>query len=266
MMPTIADHHNAINRPKNITFRKLIMDPLCQNPDNLKNTNAKISDKKCILFFVRAPEMGKVKTRLANVIGHDAALSLYMSFVADELDMLRGLFFDVIICFYPHAARKQLENWLNDQFYFMAQSGKDLGQRMENAFEEAFSRGYYQALLIGSDLPDLSSSIILDAFDHLARHDAIIGPCEDGGYYLIGFRRDTYSGKAFMGIPWGTARVFDQTLLRFHEKNLNFYKLPGWRDIDDYEDLVSLKKYLDKNPEAAKHTYSCINNLDHAFF
>jgi len=226
----------------------------------------KISDKGCILVFVRAPEMGKVKTRLANVIGHDAALRLYMSFVADELDMVRDLFVDVIICFHPHTARQKVGDWLNDEFDFMAQSGNDLGERMKNAFEEVFSRGYHQALLIGSDLPDLPSSTILDAFDHLIKHDAVIGPCEDGGYYLIGFRPDTYCSEAFMQIPWGTAQVFDQTLLRFHEKNLNCYTLPTWRDIDDYEDLVLLKKSLDKSPTTAKHTYSCIINLDHAFF
>jgi uncharacterized protein len=225
--------------------------------ENLK----KISHRGCILVFVRAPEMGKVKTRLANVIGHDAALSLYKSFVSDELDMLRDLFFDVIICYHPHTAQQTMENWLNDEFYFMAQSGDDLGQRMENAFEGVFSEGYQQALLIGSDLPGLPSSIILDAFDHLTRQDAVIGPCEDGGYYLIGFRRNTYSGEAFMQIPWGTEQVFDQTLLRFHKKNLTFHRLSIWRDIDDYEDLVVLKKSLDKNPAMAKHTHSCLENL-----
>lgn len=226
-----------------------------------KKNIKKISDSVCILVFVRAPEMGKVKTRLANVIGQDAALRLYISFVADELDMLRDLFFDVIICYHPPTAQHTIGNWLNKEFNFMAQSGKDLGQRMENAFEEVFSWGYQQALLIGSDLPDLPSSIILDAFDHLTRQDAVIGPCEDGGYYLIGFRRNTYSGEVFMQIPWGTAQVFDQTLLRFRENNLNSYILPRWRDIDDFEDLLWLKKSLDKIPTKAKHTHSYLMNL-----
>jgi rSAM/selenodomain-associated transferase 1 len=226
-----------------------------------KKNIKKISGRVCILVFVRAPEMGKVKTRLANVIGQDAALRLYKSFVADELDMLRDLFFDVIICYHPPTARETIGNWLNKEFNFMAQSGKDLGQRMENAFEEVFSWGYQQALLIGSDLPDLPSSIILDAFDHLTRQDAVIGPCEDGGYYLIGFHRDTYSGEVFMKIPWGTAQVFDRTLLRFHKKNLTSYILPRWRDIDDFEDLLWLKKSLDKIPTKAKHTHSYLMNL-----
>lgn len=242
------------------------MNPFHKKPYHGKKNIKKISDKGCILFFVRAPEIGKVKTRLAGVIGHDAALRLYKSFVADELDMLRNLFFDVIICYHPHSARQTIGNWLNEAFYFMAQSGKDLGQRMGNAFEEAFSLDYQKALLIGSDLPDLSSAIILDAFDHLARHDAVIGPCQDGGYYLIGFRRDTYSREVFMQISWGTDQVFNQTLMRFNKKNLNSYTLPKWRDIDDYEDLVLLRKSLAKNPTTARHTHSCLQNLRHDFF
>jgi uncharacterized protein len=230
------------------------------------NKIKKISGKRCILVFVRAPEIGKVKTRLANVIGDEAALRLYMDFVADELDMLRNLFFDVIICFYPYTERHSVESWLNHEFYFMAQHGDNLGQRMDHVFKEAFSQGYKQALLIGSDLPNLPSSIILDAFDHLTRYDAVIGPSEDGGYYLIGFCDNSYCRETFMQIDWGTARVFEQTLLCFQKRYLNYHMLDKWRDIDDYKDLIWLKKSLDKNPDTAKHTHSCLMNLGYFDF
>jgi uncharacterized protein len=230
------------------------------------NKIKKISGKGCILVFVRTPEKGKVKTRLANVIGNDAAFHLYMSFVADELDMLRTLFFDVIICFHPHTERESIENWLKHDFDLMAQHGDNLGQRMDNAFEEVFSRGYQQALLIGSDLPNLPSSIILDAFNHLTHYDSVIGPCEDGGYYLIGFRAHTYYKEIFMQIEWGTARVYEQTLLSFHEKHLNYYTLIKWRDIDDHKDLIWLKRSLDKDPNSAKHTHNCLINLGYFDF
>jgi uncharacterized protein len=232
----------------------------------LKSKIENISDKKCILVFVRAPEIGKVKTRLANVIGHDSALRLYMNFVTDELDMLRNLFFDVIICFHPHSKRHSVENWLNHEFDFMAQHGNNLGQRMGHAFQEVFSLGYQQALLIGSDLPNLPSSTILDAFDHLTSYDAVIGPCEDGGYYLIGFCDHTYYREIFMQIDWGTARVLEQTLLCLHKRHLNYHMLAGWRDIDDYKDLIWLKKTLDKNPNTAKHTYNFLMNLGYFDF
>ena len=236
-----------------------------QNHPNPTEINTQIPDKRCILLFVRAPEKGKVKTRLAKAIGEDAALKLYMSFVADELEMLRELFFDVIIFFYPHTARQTVENWLDNEFDFVAQSGKDLGQRMGNAFREVFSRGYGQALLIGSDLPDLSSSLILDAFDHLARRDCVIGPSEDGGYYLIGFHRNTYFQEIFTRIRWGTSEVFNHTVSCLKKKKISFHTLPEWRDIDNYNDLVKLKESLDKNSKAAKHTYSCIINLQDGF-
>ena len=235
----------------------------CQNGQNTQKIDIKSSDSGCILFFVRAPEKGKVKTRLACVIGEDAALKLYMSFVADELDMLRALFFDVIIFFHPRTAGQTIGKWLKTEFDFVAQSGQDLGQKMKNAFDVAFSRGYAKALLIGSDLPDLTSSVILDAFNHLTQKDTVIGPCEDGGYYLIGFRRDTYNKNVFTKISWGTSRVFNQTLLSFREKNLNYHILSKWHDIDNYKDLVRLKKFLNKNPTVAKHTYSCLMDLYH---
>jgi uncharacterized protein len=232
----------------------------------IKKKIKKISGKRCILVFVRAPEKGKVKTRLANVIGNDAAFRLYMSFVEDELDMLRTLFFDVIICFHPHTERESVENWLNHDFDLMAQHGDNLGQRMDNAFEEVFSRGYQQALLIGSDLPNLPSSIILDAFDHLIHYDSVIGPCEDGGYYLIGFCANTYYREIFMHIDWGSVRVCEQTLSWFHKKSLNYQTLTKWRDIDDHEDLLWLKKSLDKDPNTAKHTHNCLMTLDNFDF
>lgn len=232
-----------------------------QNHLNTQKINTPSPDKRCILLFVRAPEKGKVKTRLAKAIGEDAALKLYMSFVADELEMLRELFFDVIIFFYPHTARQTVENWLDNEFDFVSQSGKDLGQRMENAFKEVFSKGYGQALLIGSDLPDLSSSVILDAFDHLDQKDSVIGPTEDGGYYLIGFHRVTCFEGVFKNIAWSTSHVFNQTLQHFQKFKLNYHILPKRQDIDNYDDLMKLKKSLSKNPTSAKRTYSCIFNL-----
>jgi uncharacterized protein len=241
-----------INSGKSWEEKGQIMNPLYKN--NYQQKKNKFSDRRCILFFVRVPERGKVKTRLGNVIGHDASLQLYLSFVADELDMLRDLFFDVFICFHPHSGKHMVENWLKDEFHLIAQEGKDLGQRMGNAFEEIFSRGYELALLVGSDIPNLPSLIILDAFHHLTTQDSVIGPSEDGGYYLIGFRHDTFCKEAFMQIPWGTSEVYEQTLHFFHNKNIDYYALVPLRDIDDYEDLVWLKKSLEDNPDVAQHT------------
>ena len=224
------------------------------------------SKERCILIFVRAPVMGKVKRRLGDLVGHEAVLLLYKSFVNDQLDMLRNLPFDVTICYHPSSTRQLVRNWLIHETYFMAQSGENLGQRMKNAFEKIFSQGYRQALLIGSDLPTLPSSVIHDAFDHLDLHDAVIGPCEDGGYYLVGFCKDSFSEEVFSGISWGTAKVFDQTLIRLNEKNINFHLTAPLRDIDEYIDLLWLKNSLEKNPGPATHTYNCIMDLYDSLF
>lgn len=243
-----------------MTPKRLSENPLEKSPDPKKST-CEFFSSSCVIFFVRAPEPGKVKTRLAQVIGNDAASQLYKSFVADELDMLRNLCFDVTICYHPQKAQQRVRNWLKAESNFLAQTGNNLGQRMANAFHAAFLRGYQRAVLIGSDLPDLPSSMVFDALDQLEKFDAVIGPCEDGGYYLIGFCRDAFCPEIFLNIPWGTSWVLKKTLLKLHDKKLSCHTLPPWQDIDNYNDLMRLKKILDKNPNLAKHTYETLLEL-----
>lgn len=223
-------------------------------------------NSKCVLFFVRAPEPGKVKTRLARAIGNDAALKLYVSFVADELEMLRNMPADVIICYYPRTSEQRMRIWLKNESYFMAQEGADLGIRMAVAFEKGFLDGYQKALLIGSDIPDLPSWLIVEAFDSLGTYDTCIGPSQDGGYYLIGFRKDTYYRDIFEDIPWGTTRVFGKTLQSLKRKGLNCNFLSRWKDIDELEDLRCLKRSLENNITVANHTLQCLKNLEQAGF
>jgi rSAM/selenodomain-associated transferase 1 len=225
-----------------------------------KNAEKK-QDGNCVLFFVRAPEIGKVKTRLAETLGEDAALDLYMSFVADELDMFRSLLVDVIVCYYPRSAEYQVKNWLQKERYFMAQSGEDLGKRMASAFEEAFAVGYQRAVVVGSDIPDLSASVISEAFDSLTKCGVCIGPAQDGGYYLIGFRKDTFFRNIFNGVDWGTDGVLSKTLQRLQEKRTVYHLLDRWRDIDEFEDLVWLKRSLEANATVARQTLNCLKML-----
>ena len=104
----------------------------------------------------------------------------------------------------------------------MPQTGDDLGERMEQAFVRVFSEGFREAILIGSDIPGLSSGTVQEAFASLAGHDAVIGPANDGGYYLIGFTRRAFYPEIFHSMPWSTPAVFRETLGRLRRHPVLF--------------------------------------------
>ncbi len=198
------------------------------------------SDENCILFFVKYPEKGQVKTRLSAELDESTAVELYRNFVLDLLSMLERLSLPFQICFSPENSRERFIGWLGDKYSYIPQQGADLGQRMKNALGQAFAQDFDRAVIIGSDSPDLSEDLIHEAFSSLEAHDVVIGPSVDGGYYLIGFRNDAFLIEAFEGIEWSTDRVFKETLKILEKAELSVYKLPEWRDIDTLADLKSM--------------------------
>ena len=202
--------------------------------------NTRIDAGQGVLLFLKAPEKGGVKTRLARTIGPEAALEIYRNFVLDTLAMLKKTGRPTIICYTPENAKKAVAQWLSGHNPFWPQTGTDLGERMAAAFTMAFSENYSRVLLMGTDIPGLPASVIQEAFDALARHPAVIGPTVDGGYYLIGFTKSCFSPGCFHGIDWSTPRVFPQTMDRMRLNGVSCHILPQWRDIDDWEDLKDL--------------------------
>ena len=208
----------------------------------------------CILLFVKFPIKGQVKTRLASHIGPEAALRLYESFVLDTLVLLKN-FNAVMICFDPADSRDQFEQWLGGEYAYIAQTGRDLGQRMKNAFERSFDVGFQKAILIGSDIPDLPVKFLSEALDALDSNEAVIGPSSDGGYYLIGFARTSFLPVAFDGVAWSTSTVCEQTLTILNEHKLNVHLLPEWSDVDTAADLQSLLLRSQLTPFENSRTY-----------
>lgn len=198
-------------------------------------------DDRCLLFFVKNPERGKVKSRLAAEIGDDSAVSLYKNLVVQMLSTLKEGTFPLYIYFFPKNAQKPIRNWLGREYLYIPQNGKDLGERMRNGFIDGFAMGYKRAVLIGSDIPDLPMKYIEEAFKSLKEMDAVIGPAFDGGYYLIGFKDKTFSPQVFEGIAWGTENVFDETMKKLKRFRRAVYTLPYLSDIDTAEDLKHLK-------------------------
>ncbi len=197
-------------------------------------------DENCILFFVKYPEKGQVKTRLSAELNETIAVELYRSFVLDLLSMLEGLTLPFHICFSPENSREKFTAWLGSMYSYTPQRGEDLGQRMKNALTRTFAQGFGRAIIIGSDSPDLPKKLVREAFSSLETHDAVIGPSCDGGYYLIGFRNDAFLPEAFHGIQWSTDTVFKETLRSLKKAGLNVHELLEWQDIDTLTGLKGM--------------------------
>jgi rSAM/selenodomain-associated transferase 1 len=201
-------------------------------------------DDRCLLFFIRNPERGRVKTRLAASIGDEKALKLYRGFILNILSNINRETFLFYLCFFPADALDSIKQWLGEDYLYTPQIGEDLGERMKNGFTEAFAMNFKRVVLIGSDIPDLPIEFIEEAFTSLKEKDAVIGPSLDGGYYLIGFKEKTFSPQVFKGIPWSTERVFEQTMKILEREGLMVHVLNPLRDIDTIEDLKNLMKGL----------------------
>jgi rSAM/selenodomain-associated transferase 1 len=200
-------------------------------------------DNRCLLFFLKNPEKGRVKTRLASAVGDEVAVKLYKRFLLEMLSTLNQGTFLFYLCFYPENSLNDLKGWLGDDYLYMPQKGKDLGERMKNGFMEAFAMRFKRVVLIGSDIPDLPLEFIEEAFTSLKEKDVVIGPSFDGGYYLIGFKDKVFSLKVFEGIPWSTKRVFEETMKVLKQEGFTVHTLPLLRDIDTIDDLRNLPKH-----------------------
>lgn len=196
--------------------------------------------KNLIITFTRNPELGKVKTRLAKGIGETSALEIYKFLlehtknVLSKLDCDRAVYYSVKI--------RENDIWDSEVFSKHQQFGDDLGARMQNAFDNGFKKGYEKIIIVGSDLYDLNTEIINQAFKKLDTNDNVIGPAEDGGYYLLGMK--TLNPSVFDIENWGTETVYKQTVSKLTS---SLYVLETLNDIDYVEDLKPydiFKKYL----------------------
>ncbi|PIN74859.1 hypothetical protein COV18_05565 [Candidatus Woesearchaeota archaeon CG10_big_fil_rev_8_21_14_0_10_37_12] len=198
--------------------------------------------KQCILFYVKYPKKGYVKTRLAKNFGEEETLKLYRCFVEDMMLTLEHVQSDIRICFTPEDKKKAFQKWLGNHHSFFVQKGKDLGERLKNSFIEAFNAKYDRVIVLGSDSPDLPAEMVTEAFEKLETHDVVIGPAEDGGYYLLGFKKEQFTHGVFDNISWSTKKVFQETINKLKRKNVCV--LPTWTDIDTLDDL---KKLVERN-------------------
>jgi uncharacterized protein len=194
-----------------------------------------------VILFARHPVEGRVKTRLAATIGPQAACDLYRCFIIDVIAAARCVGCRMHVFADPPDSLSTFRQWLGNDLSYHSQSGGDLGERMARAFGEILT-DVSRAVLIGTDCPDLPRTLLADGLDGLLFHDAVIGPARDGGYYLIGFSREAFLEEAFSGIEWGTDTVYGATTAILEKRGLNTRILPEWRDVDDWDGLLSFYK------------------------
>ena len=187
------------------------------------------------LVFVRAPERGRVKTRLAAALGEEGALRVYRRLAEHTVREARALGGELRIHFTPAEGEAGVRAWLGEGPLYLPQAEGDLGVRMEAAFAAAFAAGAERVVIIGSDLPGLTTDLLRRAFDALATHPAVLGPAHDGGYYLLGMTAPLPG--IFHDIPWSTAAVLPLTLARLHAAGLHPALLDPLADVDEVEDL-----------------------------
>jgi rSAM/selenodomain-associated transferase 1 len=196
--------------------------------------------RQALLIFAKNPVMGNVKTRLAATIGNEAALSVYKELLEQTFAITNYLPVDKFV-FYDSYIEAQ-DIWDSEHYFKQLQNGNDLGERMDNAFTSLFIMGYNSIVVIGTDCPELNAGIIMNAFAYLNKHDIVIGPAADGGYYLLGMKQN-YS-MLFDNIQWSTHTVFDETTERFVAAHLDYYLLPVLRDVDEEKDLRHMKNEI----------------------
>ena len=189
---------------------------------------------KQILYFVKYPEPGKVKTRLAKTVGPEAAAKAYQGLAQSNFCVLKdheAADVNTVVLFDPPEKELEIKEWLPGAAAYRLQRGEDLGKRLSCAFQEAFQEGAEQVLAIGSDTLGLKPEFITKAFDLLTYYDVVIGPAKDGGYYLIGFSES--HTILFQDIPWSTQDVFKTTLERIAEEGLSYGFLHELEDLDE---------------------------------
>jgi len=212
-----------------------------------------------VVIVAKEPLPAQVKTRLCPHLSASRAAELYTLFVQDMVEEMSGISkteaglpgnssscATLALAYTPEGAEGTFKAILPAPVLLFPQQGADLGERLARIFEKLCGEGYDQVHIINSDSPDMPCRLIAGSLRRLeeAQTDLVLGPCPDGGYYLVGLKKPV--PELFQQIPWSTGQVLEKTLERAGDLGLSFSLLEPWYDIDTYEDLV---QFLVKNEE-----------------
>jgi len=192
-------------------------------------------NRNILLYFVKYPTPGKVKTRLAKAVGDQKAARLYKELAEKNFREVASLnqrkVCDLAVVFDPPEQRKDIKNWLSASCEYWPQSEGGLSERLTSAFRDAFLKDGKRVIALGSDTLGLTADIIQQGLEALQSNDIVVGPAEDGGYYLIGF--NSFQPKLFQGISWSTNDVLAQTYKIINSLHLDYQTLSQLADLDE---------------------------------
>ncbi|WP_026933233.1 TIGR04282 family arsenosugar biosynthesis glycosyltransferase [Christiangramia echinicola] len=196
---------------------------------------------RLLLIFTKNPVAGRVKTRLAKDLGDDRALRIYKFLLDHSVEFTSGVNAEKIV--YYSDSVKEKDIWSSDIYQKRKQLGEDLGQRMFNAFQDGFKEGYQKIIIIGSDMYDIETSDIELAFSELEKHEYVIGPALDGGYYLFGMK--SLNSNVFVNKDWGTSSVRKDTLNDLKGEDVKLLETKNDVDLlDDIKDHPAFQKFI----------------------
>ena len=215
-----------------------------------------------VAVMAKVPGSSPVKSRLYGVLTAERATELYRCFLLDRLDAV-GALADVspVVAFTPAEARAAMETLAPTGFELVAQEGADLGERLSTLLTALLERGHAGAIAIDSDSPTLPMQYVTDAARRLADGlcDVVLGPCEDGGYYLVGVTSP--QPALFEGIQWSTDAVLAVTLEKARSRNLTIHLLPRWFDVDTEADLRRLHADVTAGGHGPRRTSDFLRRL-----
>lgn len=201
--------------------------------------------RSAVAIMAKAPQPGQVKTRLCPPLSNQEAAALSRCFLLDkiaQINRLQGA--SPVLSYAPPESRSFFQDCVPAHFLLIPQRGPELGARLLSTFVQLFQRGFDHVFAIDSDTPTLPGAYLQHALEAIAQpqNDVILGPTEDGGYYLIGLRRAHQ--ELFTDMPWSTPQVLTETLRRAEAQRLHTVCVEPWFDVDTPDDLHRLMNIL----------------------
>ncbi len=201
--------------------------------NGLRMWRPSMSRDQRIIIFTKNPELGSCKTRLAATIGDKAALSIYEQLLDYTISFCKRLSFPKKV--YYSSAISKFDRWSSPGFYKDKQVDGDLGERMKAAFKKEFEDGATSVVIIGTDCAQINESDIQEAFRLLSQNEVVIGPADDGGYYLLGM--NYLIPELFENKSWSTEYLMSETLTTLDANQIEYKLMDTKSDIDIEEDL-----------------------------
>ncbi len=192
------------------------------------------AQSRAILLFVKYPEPGRVKTRIAASVGPEKAAGIYKELVARVWSQLPANS-EIVVCYDPPGRGDEVRAWLPGAARYESQVAGDLGARLRAAVEGAFAHGATQVAVIGSDCVELTSEVFAETWEALKLSEVVLGPTTDGGYYLVALRSPKTA--IFENIRWSTEHTLADTMARAGSASVHL--LQKLNDVDTYEDWLA---------------------------